>query len=55
MKVKLLNDNVLKPGDKKGDVVEVENVLHAHHLIKVGAVEEVKEAKKAPAKKKQEG
>ena len=50
MKVKLLQNNVLKTGDKKGDVVEVD-AKRAEHLIKVGAVEEVKQAKKPQGKK----
>ena len=52
MKVKLLNDNVLKTGDKKGDVVVVD-AKRAEHLIKVGAVEEVKEKPKKPQGKKE--
>jgi hypothetical protein len=52
LKIKTLKDNVMKFGDKKGTIYDLENEDHAKFLIKKGSAEEVKPAPKKQAPKK---
>lgn len=52
MKVKTLQDNVLRYGNKKGITLEVEKET-GEHLIKKGFAEEVKEAPKVKEAKEE--
>jgi hypothetical protein len=52
LKIKTLKDNVMKFGDKKGTIYDLDNENHARFLIKKGSAEEVKEAPKKSTPKK---
>lgn len=53
MKIKTLKDNVMKYGDKKGTVYEVDKD-HGEFLIKKGSAEEVKATRRTTTRKKKE-
>ena len=53
MKIKTLTEHVLEMGRPAGTTIEVEDAV-AEHLIENGYAEEVKPARKAPAKKKED-